>query len=78
MRTDKLTTTFQTVLQEAQSLAVRSDHQMLEPVHVLKAMLEHQGSGVLNIFANAGVNISQLNSELSSQIDQVYNFRILD
>ncbi len=71
MRTDKLTTTFQTVLQEAQSLAVRSDHQMLEPVHVLKAMLEHQGSGVLNIFANAGVNISQLNSELSNQIDQL-------
>ena len=71
MRTDKLTTTFQTVLQEAQSLAVRSDHQMLEPVHVLSAMLEHQGSGVLNIYANAGVNIQQLNSELSNQIDQL-------
>ncbi len=71
MRTDKLTTTFQTVLQEAQSLAVRSDHQMLEAVHVLKAMLEHQGSGVLNIYANAGVDISNLNNQLSNQLDQL-------
>ena len=71
MRTDKLTTTFQTVLQEAQSLAVRHDHQMLEASHVLQAMLTHQGSGVYNIYANAGVDVEQLAAQLQQQIESL-------
>ena len=69
MKTDKLTTTFQAVLQEAQSLAVRHDHQMLEPSHVLLAMLEHQGSGVYNIYANAGVDVDKLVTQLQQQLE---------
>ena len=69
MRTDKLTTTFQTVLQEAQSLAVQNSHQMMESVHVMLAMLQHQGSGVRNIFATAGVDVSQLESESQSLLN---------
>ncbi|MDW3096336.1 MAG: ATP-dependent chaperone ClpB [Gammaproteobacteria bacterium] len=71
MRTDKLTTTFQSVLQEAQSLAVRQSHQMLEASHVLLAMLEHQGSGVYNIYANAGIDVDQLSSRLQQQIESL-------
>jgi ATP-dependent Clp protease ATP-binding subunit ClpB len=71
MRTDKLTTTFQTVLQEAQSLAVRHDHQMLEAAHVLQAMLTHQGSGVYNIYANAGIDVDQLADQLQQQIESL-------
>ncbi|MEM7303980.1 MAG: ATP-dependent chaperone ClpB [Pseudomonadota bacterium] len=71
MRTDKLTTTFQTVLQEAQSLAVRHGQQMLEPVHVMLAMLEHRGSGVLNIYVNAGINVSALVSACQSEIESL-------
>ena len=68
MRTDKLTTTFQTVLQEAQSLAVQHDHQMLESSHVLLAMLQHQGSGVLNVYANAGIDTEKLMAELKDHL----------
>ncbi len=71
MRTDKLTTTFQAVLQEAQSLAVRHDHQMLEASHVLQAMLAHQGSGVYNIYANAGVDVEQLAAQLQKHIESL-------
>lgn len=71
MRTDKLTTTFQTVLQEAQSLAVRHGQQMMEPVHVMQAMLEHQGSGVFNIYANAGVDVPALLSACKSEIQSL-------
>ena len=60
MRTDKLTTVFQAVLQNAQSLAVQNSHQMLEPVHLMLAMLQHQGSGIYSIYANAGVAVEQL------------------
>ncbi len=71
MRTDKLTTTFQSALQEAQSLAVRHEHQMLEAAHVLQAMLTHQGSGVYNIYANAGIDIEQLVAQLQQQIESL-------
>ncbi|MFK7795620.1 MAG: ATP-dependent chaperone ClpB [Gammaproteobacteria bacterium] len=71
MRTDKLTTTFQTVLQEAQSLAVRHDHQMLEATHVLQAMLAHQGSGVYNIYVNAGIDVDKLTAQLQQQVESL-------
>ena len=71
MRTDKLTTTFQTVLQEAQSLAVRHGQQMMEPAHVMLAMLEHQGSGVFNIYANAGMDVPALVSACQSEIQSL-------
>ena len=43
MRMDKLTSRFQQALADAQSLAVGRDHTMIEPVHVLTALLEQQG-----------------------------------
>ena len=40
MRMDKLTSRFQQALSDAQSLAVGRDHQMIEPAHVLVALLD--------------------------------------
>lgn len=68
MRTEKLTTTFQTVLQEAQSLAVQNSHQMMEPIHVMLAMLQHQGSGVYSIYTTAGINAKQLSADCQNAL----------
>ena len=40
MRMDKLTHSLQAALGDAQSLAVGRDHPYIEPIHVLKAMLD--------------------------------------
>ncbi|WP_254000422.1 Clp protease N-terminal domain-containing protein, partial [Xanthomonas vasicola] len=40
MRMDKLTSRFQQALADAQSLAVGRDHNIIEPVHVLAALLD--------------------------------------
>src|SRR5215203_244606 len=61
MRIDKLTTTFQEALGEAQSLAVTRDNPYIEPVHVLAAMLA-QTDGPKALLARAGVNVGQLQS----------------
>ena len=45
MRMDKLTTKFQLALADAQSLAVGRDHQFIEPVHVMMALLDQDGGG---------------------------------
>lgn len=69
MRMDKLTSKFQEVLAEAQSLAVGRDHQFIEPVHVLAAMLDQEGSTVRHVLTSAGVNVSSLRSQLGEALE---------
>ncbi len=60
MRTDKLTTKFQLALADAQSIAVGRDHQYIEPVHLMTALLDQEGGTARPLLARAGVNIHQL------------------
>jgi ATP-dependent Clp protease ATP-binding subunit ClpB len=71
MRMDKLTTNFQQALADAQSLAVGRDHQFIEPVHVMAAMLEQQGGSVTGILTKAGANLNLLRSQLGEALDRV-------
>ena len=70
MRTDKFTSRFQAALSDAQSLAVGKDHQFIEPIHLLSALLEQDSSTVLHLLTATGVNVdvlqNQLNQELAS------------
>jgi ATP-dependent Clp protease ATP-binding subunit ClpB len=71
MRMDKLTAKFQQALQDAQSLAVGRDHQFLEPVHVLVAMLELEGGAAGALLAKAGVDVNRLRSQLGQALDRL-------
>ena len=44
MRMDKLTHSLQAALGDAQSLAVGRDHPYIEPIHILKAMVDPAAS----------------------------------
>ncbi len=70
MRMDRLTSRFQEALGDAQSLAVGRDHQFIEPVHLMLALLDQQGGSIRPLFAQAGVNISLLRSQLSQLLDK--------
>ncbi len=71
MRMDKLTTKFQTALADAQSLAVGRDHQFIEPVHVMVALLDQEGGGTRSLLAQAGVNVNALRSQLGEALDRL-------
>ena len=60
MRMDKLTSRFQQALADAQSLAVGRDHNMIEPVHLMTALLAQQGGGTAPLLTQAGVNVPVL------------------
>ena len=51
MRQDKFTTKFQEALGEAQSIAVGNDHQYIEPVHLLAAMLRAEDGGARSLLS---------------------------
>jgi len=71
MRMDKLTSKFQTALADAQSLAVGRDHQYIEPLHVLVALLDQQGGSVRHILDKAGVKVNLLRSQLGEALDRL-------
>ena len=71
MRTDKLTTRFQTALSDAQSLAVGRDNQFIEAAHVLMALLEQDASTVSQILSSSGVNITDVKAKLQDAIQRL-------
>ena len=71
MRFDKLTSKFQMALADAQSLAIGRDHQFIEPVHLMLAMLDQDGSSMHHLLATAGVNVSQLRTKLDEILDHM-------
>ena len=71
MRQDKLTARFQQALGDAQSLAVGRDNQILEPAHVLLALLDQQGGTVRPLVTKAGGNVAKLRTELGQALDRL-------
>ncbi len=71
MRTDKLTSKFQMALQEAQSLALGKDHQIIEPVHLMIALLDQEGGTARGLLTNANINVNQLRSSLVDALDRL-------
>ncbi len=70
MRMDKLTSKFQTALADAQSLALGKDHQFIEPVHVMMALLDQEGGSIKPLLAQIGVNTQTLRAELVKELDR--------
>jgi len=70
MRMEKLTSKFQAALGDAQSLAVGRDHQFIEPVHLMLALLDQQGGSVRPLFTHAGINLNLLRSQLGEQLEK--------
>ncbi|MEL6949895.1 MAG: ATP-dependent chaperone ClpB [Pseudomonadota bacterium] len=71
MRMDKLTSKLQMALADAQSLAVGRDHQFIEPVHLMLALLDQQGGTVRGLLTKAGGNVNQLRSSLGDALDRL-------
>jgi ATP-dependent Clp protease ATP-binding subunit ClpB len=71
MRMDKMTSKFQMALAEAQSLALGRDHQFIEPVHLMAALLDQEGGTTRPLLAQCDVNINALRSKLSQALDRL-------
>lgn len=71
MRTDKLTSTFQQALADAQSMALGRNHSVIEPAHLLKAMLEQSSSSVASLLHQAGCQIGKLKAALDDTLSKL-------
>ncbi|KAB7673639.1 ATP-dependent chaperone ClpB [Plesiomonas shigelloides] len=71
MRLDRLTSKFQVALSEAQSLALGRDHQYIEPVHLMLALLNQEGGTVRPLLTSAGIDVAAVRAELNQELDRI-------
>ncbi len=71
MRFDKFTTKFQQALADAQSIAVGHDNQIIEPQHLLLALLNQDDGATTSLLQRAGVNVAPLKKALDAAIDRL-------
>ena len=69
MRMDKLTSQLQTALSDAQSLAAGRDHNFIEPIHLLVALLDQQGGSCRSLLMQTGANVTALRQEAGEKLD---------
>jgi ATP-dependent Clp protease ATP-binding subunit ClpB len=69
MRIDKLTTNLQAALADAQSIAVGKDNNFIEPVHLMQAMLDQQGSSIKPLLRQVGVDLGRLRQAVVREIE---------
>jgi ATP-dependent Clp protease ATP-binding subunit ClpB len=68
---DRLTSKFQLALAEAQSLAVGRDHQFIEPVHLMLALLDQDGGTVRHLLTMTGAHVNGLRSRLGEELERI-------
>ena len=71
MRMDKLTSRFQQALADAQSVAVGRDNNMLEPAHLMSALLDQQGGSTAPLLTQAGVNVAALRARIGQAVESL-------
>ena len=71
MRLDKLTTQFQQALSDAQSQALNNDHQYIDPLHLLAAVIgQPEGSGRA-LLERSGVRVPSLKTAVDAAIKRI-------
>ncbi|MDY6816173.1 MAG: ATP-dependent chaperone ClpB [Pseudomonadota bacterium] len=71
MRIDKLTSKLQTALADAQSLAVGKDHNFIEPLHLMQALLDQESSSIKPLLKQAGADPSRIREAVAQEIENL-------
>lgn len=71
MRFDKLTNKFQLAIADAQSLALGRDHQFIEPVHVMQALLNQDGGTLRPLLTLLQIDSNAIRTQLASALDRL-------
>ncbi|GAB5380279.1 MAG: ATP-dependent chaperone ClpB [Aliiglaciecola sp.] len=71
MRLDRFTSKFQMAISDAQSIALGRDHQYIDPVHLMTALLNQQGGSIRPLLDSANINVNALRSSLAEAIERL-------
>ena len=68
---DQFTNRVREALSEARATAVDADHQFLEPLHVLQALLAQDGGAILPLLRRAGADTGKLQADIAAALERM-------
>jgi ATP-dependent Clp protease ATP-binding subunit ClpB len=68
---DKFTSSLQQALSDAQSLALGQDHNQIDTLHLLLALLDQTPGGIRPLLQGLSVQVTQLKTKLNEKLDQL-------
>lgn len=71
MRLDRFTQSFQESIADAQSLALGRDHQFIEPLHLMMALLNQNANTIIPLLKSAGIDIRSLRSKTDEALQSL-------
>jgi len=71
MRLDRFTQSFQESIADAQSLALGKDHQFIEPIHLMMALLNQNGNSIIALLKSAGIDVRSLRQKLEEALSSL-------
>ena len=71
MRLDRFTQSFQESIADAQSLALGKDHQFIEPIHLMLALLNQNGNSVIALLKSAGIDVRSLRTKIGDALNSL-------
>ena len=71
MNIEKLTSKLQSAFSDAQSIAIGKDSNVIEPVHLVLALLDQKGGSVRPLLSQTGFNVSDLRAKLENLVDSL-------
>ena len=71
MRLDRFTQSFQESIANAQSLALGRDHQFIEPIHLMLALLDQNGNSIISLLKGAGIDVRSLRSKIEEALQSL-------
>ncbi|MGL1958780.1 MAG: ATP-dependent chaperone ClpB [Colwellia sp.] len=69
MRLDRFTQSFQESIADAQSLALGRDHQFIEPIHLMMALLNQNANSILPLLKSAGIDVRSLRKQSEEALE---------
>lgn len=71
MRLERFTQAFQVAIADAQSIALGRDHQFIEPIHLMMALLNQNASSIIPLLKSAGVDLYSLRSQIELALEEL-------
>ena len=71
MNIEKMTLRVQQALNDANLTAVKYNHQQIEVIHLLSALVEQEDGLIPNILTKMGVNIKSLKNSINNKLDSM-------
>jgi ATP-dependent Clp protease ATP-binding subunit ClpB len=68
VRLDRFTQSFQESIADAQSLALGKEHQFIEPIHLMLALLNQNGNSIISLLKSADIDVRTFRQKLEQAL----------